>query len=223
MAGRIETICSELSEARVFADVGCDHGYMAKYMLERGLCERAYISDVSAKSLKKAELLLKDEIARGRCFPVVADGMKGLPERCDLLLIAGLGGEEIVRILEEGYLPQKFLFQPMKNPEKLRAYLSAKGAKIERDDTFGTGYFYDLIKGESRGGRRYTEREILWGRDNLASPQEPFYRKLKAEKQKILSYLERDLSETSRDELKKRRDALEEVLYETENRLRDRG
>lgn len=220
MAGRIGTVCSELSKTRVFADVGCDHGFMAQYMLKNGLCERAYISDVSAKSLNKAEKLLSREIENGSCIPVVADGLKGLPERCDLLLIAGLGGREIVRILDESYLPDRFVFQPMKNPEDLRAYLVSKGASIEKDYTFGSGYFYELIKGAGRGGCEYSEKELLWGKDNLRSPQAPFFEKTKAEQEKVRSYLSRGgLSENSRKELEMRLEALDEVIYEIKNRL----
>ena len=55
---RIDTLCSLLAPAKVFADVGCDHGYCTEYMLENGLCEKAIFSDVSKGSLAKAEKLL---------------------------------------------------------------------------------------------------------------------------------------------------------------------
>ena len=31
---RIETLCSLLTAAEIFADVGCDHGYCTEYMLK---------------------------------------------------------------------------------------------------------------------------------------------------------------------------------------------
>ena len=103
--GRIDIICSHLPEADVFADIGCDHGYCTQYMLKNRRCRLAYISDISAGSLQKARTLLAREVEEGRCIPVVADGLDGVKE-CDLVLIAGMGGEEIVRILERGYLPE---------------------------------------------------------------------------------------------------------------------
>ncbi len=202
MERRIAYICSMLSPARVFADIGCDHGYMTEYMLKKGLCERAYISDVSAKSLKKAEKLLARFIAAGKCFPVVADGMRGLREECDLVLIAGLGGEEIVKILQEAYLPARFLLQPMHNSDKLRRYLSERGAKLERDHTFAAdGYYYDLICGSATGGGRdYTESEIFFGRENLVCPTADFFGKWEKEAEKLKDYLARkDVSEKNRE------------------------
>ena len=37
---RIDTLCSLLTPVKVFADVGCDHGYCTEYMLKNELCER---------------------------------------------------------------------------------------------------------------------------------------------------------------------------------------
>ena len=83
MTKRISAICSYLPKARVFADVGCDHGYCTEYMLKNGLCDRAYISDISKGSLQKAEKLLSRFIEEGVCIPVCADGLCGINEPCD--------------------------------------------------------------------------------------------------------------------------------------------
>lgn len=223
MTERIAHICAVARRAQVFADVGCDHGYMTEYMLKNGLCERAYISDISAKSLKKAEKLLAREIAAGRCIPVVADGLDGLPEPCDFVLIAGLGGEEIIKILERAYLPQHFLFQPMKSSEKLRRYLVERGAKIELDYTFSEGKerrkYYDLILGDAEGGDIYTEREFRFGRNNLSGTPYPFLFQAREELEKTNARLCLALQENSREALLKRKTELEEVIGEVERSL----
>ena len=212
---RITQICAHLGRGETFADVGCDHGYCAEYALKNGLFEKVYISDISAGSLKKAEELLKEYVKSGKCIPVLADGMQGLPEDVDTLLIAGLGGEEIIKILREGYLPKRFVFQPMKNAEKLRSFLVESGAKITADYTFGEGYFYDLIAGEKEGGSRYTEREILFGKDNLNKPTPSFLHKLEEEQRKLVGYLEEDkMSGKNREKLSSRLQEVEEVIHE---------
>ena len=80
MTKRIREICSALPRVSVFADVGCDHGYCTRYMFERGLCERAYVTDIGKKCLQKAESLLAAEIAAGKCVPVCCDGLSGVPQ-----------------------------------------------------------------------------------------------------------------------------------------------
>lgn len=216
MTERIRTICEALPEAEIFADIGCDHGYCTKYMLDRNKCKKAYISDISAKCLQKASTLLQAEIARGRCVPVVADGLEGIPEACDLVLIAGLGGEEIVKILSARPLPASFALQPMKNTEKVREFLLARGAKIARDFTFRDGKYYDLITGGGVGGDAYTALELEFGRDNLNCPNRAFLEKLRGEREKLNGYLCSCEKREARAEIAARVRRIEEVLHAVE-------
>lgn len=231
MNGRIGAVCAALPRADVFADIGCDHGYMTHYMLRNGLCRKAYISDVSSKSLGKAEKLLSRYISAGTCIPVVADGLEGLPEPCDLVLIAGLGGEEIVKILEKSALPARFVLQPMRSSEKLRRFLAERGAHLERDFTFAAEnarrtYYYDLIAGSANGGDGgdggdgYSEREFRFGRDNLRGESRAFLRRTEEELEKTRSRLTLAQSGASREALEARKTELERILCEIPDRRR---
>lgn len=210
---RIKRLTSLLTPCKTFADVGCDHGYCTQYMLKNGLCERAIISDISPKSLKKAENLLKDYIVSGKCTPVCCDGLEKI-EGVDLVLISGLGGEEIINILRRGYIPPKFLLQPMKNAEKLRGFLINSGCGIEEDDFFYSGgkyYFY--ISGRKEGTTApYTPAELGLGKGSLKNPLIKDY--LKTEIEKLRLYLAREMSEDSRADVVQRLNFLTEV-YES--------
>lgn len=211
MSVRLERICSHLTQAESFADIGCDHGYCTQYMLENDLCERAYISDISRGSLQKAERLLQAHIQAGRCKAICADGMQGLPEACELVLIAGMGGEEIIRILD-GRIPPRFVLQPMKNSDKVRAFLLANGCKITADYTFFDGKYYDLIAGEGGGGDSYSDFELLFGRDNLKNPGKDFIAMVREEQAKLRAFLAApDMSRENRDALRARLYTLEEI------------
>ena len=106
---RIQTLCSLLFPVQTFADVGCDHGYCTEYMLKNALCAHATVTDVSADCLKKAELLLADFMTSGVCSSLCTDGLQGVSENTDLVLIAGMGGIEIVNILRQGFIPKHFV------------------------------------------------------------------------------------------------------------------
>ncbi|MCI9010303.1 MAG: hypothetical protein HFE27_03885 [Clostridia bacterium] len=214
MTKRISVICSYLPKVRVFADVGCDHGYCTEYMLKNGLCERAYISDISKGSLQKAEKLLSRFIEEGTCIPVCADGLSGINEPCDCVLIAGMGGEEIVHILSTTPLPERFVLQPMKNAEKVRAFLLSRGASISEDFTFYDGKYYDLIAGGADGGGRqdrYTDFELTFGRGNLKAPSDDFLNMVRTERDKLRARLSHKMSANSRAELSERLRYYEEV------------
>ena len=202
MNKRLEEIFSVIPECKVFADIGCDHGLMTKAMLESGKCDSAIISDVSAKCLLKAQELLKDYIDGGRVTSVVSDGFDNLPP-CDLALIAGMGGEEIVSILTKAdFLPDKLVLQPMKNADKLRRIAISLGYAIKRDYVFYTGgIFYDLITLE-KGEDFLTEDEAEFGRDNLKSDNEDFKKLIKIKVEKVNAYLKNPaLSEQVRREM----------------------
>lgn len=217
---RIDTLCSLLKKTTSFADVGCDHGYCSKYMLENGLCEFAILSDISKGSLQKAETLLNEYIVQGKAKSVLGNGFFGVPKDTQEVLIAGMGGEEIVAILSHekyGFIPEIFVFQPMLNPEKLRAYLLENGGYIEKDYTFlADGKFYDVVVGRKRKDEEkqsYTEWEIEFGRDNLKKRGEDFLKRISRRLKDTQGFLEREnLQDKSREELLQRKHRLERVL-----------
>lgn len=217
---RIDTLCSYLKRTTTFADVGCDHGYCSQYMLKNGLCEFAYLSDISKGSLQKAQTLLQSYIDEGKAKAVLGNGFFGVPKDTEEVLIAGMGGEEIVEILSHetyGFIPEKFVFQPMLNPEKLRAFLLESDGYIERDTTFcADGKFYDLIVGRKRKQEQkqvYTAWEIEFGRDNLKERSEAFLARIRRRLTDTEGFLLREnLQEKSKSELLLRKEKLERVL-----------
>ena len=212
MTDRLNKIFSVIEKCSVFADIGCDHGYMTKAMLDSGKCERALCSDVSAKCLEKAESLLSDYIAQGRVKSVVSDGFDNVGF-CDLALIAGMGGEEICTIIERATtLPERLVLQPMKNADKVRLCAVKQGYRIEKDFIFkSAGKFYVLIS-LVKGKDSLTQDEVEFGRDNLKYPTAEFKEFIKLRKDMIEKLIKSDaLSDQSRMKLLLERKKLEEL------------
>ena len=202
MTERLQQIFSSIPNATVFADIGCDHGYIAKAMLESGKCEKVIVSDISEKCLNKARELLSENIANGSAESVVSDGFDRV-FGVDVALIAGMGGEEICNILQKAQkLPEKLVLQPMKNPEKVRTLCLKLGFLIEKDSLFkSAGKFYDLIVAK-KGQGTLTEEEIEFGKDNVNNPNEDFKEKLTIEINKINNYLgAENISDKTKQEL----------------------
>ena len=185
LSSRLRTLCGELSSCSVLADVGCDHGYCTLYALENGVCGRAYISDVSAGSLRKAEKLLARYIEEGRVRSFCCDGLSLVPRDAEQVLVAGMGGDEILSVLGGGFLPPRLVLQPMKNAPKVRAFLLGSGYSVVRDYTFRDAKFYDVIVAQKGAPvREYDERSLRFGYDNLHSPSQDFLAWLRAEAEK---------------------------------------
>ncbi len=209
LSERFKIILDNLKKCEVFADVGCDHGYIAYKMLELKKCRNAIITDISAKCLKKADELLKKDFD-GRYSSFVTDGLKGVPY-ADEVLIAGMGGEIIVEILDNAdFLPEKIVLQPMKNSEKVRKTLVEKGYFIERDYTFKAGKFYDIIVAE-KGKDEYREEEYLFGRDNIREKGEAFKEQTSNKIEKLKTAL-KTATEENREDIEKRLFVLEDII-----------
>lgn len=214
---RIDTLCTLLERADVFADVGCDHGYCTEYMLRNGLCQKAILSDISKGSLKKAETLLGDYIENGLAVSVLGNGFYGVDKEVDEVLIAGMGGSEIISILADeqyGFMPKRFVFQPMHDSEKLRRYILANGGYIERDFTLEDGKFYDvLVGGRGKKTPSYTDAEYEFGRENLAFMPQAFVKRMKKLLKNVEVYLRNPtLKEESKKQLNERKEKLQGVL-----------
>lgn len=213
MTERLERIFAEIPNCKIFADVGCDHGYIAEAMLNENKCEKAIVSDISAKCLSKAEKLLEIPIKEGRAVSVVSDGLKLVPP-CDTVLIAGMGGEEIVSIMSSApFAPKNLILQPMKNPEKVRVFMASAGYKIIKDFTFySCDKYYDLMV-LTLGVDTLTEEEIEFGRTNLIEKSCDFKKKINVQIEKLNGYIESGkLSEKSLREKIEKRDRLKRYV-----------
>lgn len=200
LAFRFEKIISELALCKTFADVGCDHGYVAYEMLQSGKCEFVYITDISAECLKKAENLLSEEFD-GKFKAIVTDGLKNVP-KTEQVLIAGMGGELICDILKNAdFLPERLVLQPMKNAEKVRDTLIKLGYKLIKDYTFIDEKYYDVIVCE-KGKDSYTQDELIFGRDNLRYKSQPFRQVIEKKIQVLKSALPNMTETDSRKALK---------------------
>ncbi len=84
------------------ADVGTDHGYLAIYLLQSGRASRVLAGDISQGPLQRAkENARRFGVGQGISFHQ-CDGVRGLPRDFDVLVMAGLGAETMVQILNGG-------------------------------------------------------------------------------------------------------------------------
>lgn len=176
MNRRREEILSVIPKCEVLCDVGCDHGYVGFECLLRGIAGKVIFSDISALSLEKAKLLLKSEPQLlCRASFCVANGLDGTRETAvDACVIAGMGGEEIMKILN-GETPKFCVLQPMSEVEKLREFLQGR-FEIHSDRLFyDKGKYYNLLLCErSERGEKLSKFQVMFGKTNLENPEADF-------------------------------------------------
>ena len=139
--------CAELvCPGNVAADVGTDHGYLALYLLGQGICPEVYASDLREGPLSAARRsALRAGIQEHISF-VLSDGLQKLPvDRIGTVIIAGMGGDNIISILDRepgvrnGCL--QMILQPQSKAAELRRYLTEQGFSILREKLSRDGRF----------------------------------------------------------------------------------
>lgn len=219
MTKRTEVITSLIVKCETLADVGCDHGYVSFEALKSGKSEKVYLTDISPKSLDKAVRLLS-EFFPSKFTPYLTDGLTDVPY-IDEAVIAGMGGEEIIKILKKSvYKPVILILQPMKNVDKVRKYLHESGYGIERDFMFyAEDKYYEVLRAKLNYEDDYTETEELYGRENLKNNADFLVyldRKIK-ETEQILC---KNLKEQSRNAIKDRLETLKGLKDEIKRDIR---
>lgn len=114
-------------------DVGTDHGYVPVWFVENGLFRRVAASDIHAGPLESAKSSARERDALGKIDFYLSDGLKGVPERFETVVIAGMGGETMVDILSScPWIDQaRLVLQPQSKLAELEAWLEGAGFVCE--------------------------------------------------------------------------------------------
>lgn len=85
------------------ADIGCDHAYLSVWLLRECKARYAYACDVRPGPLEKASETIRFFHMEERAETILCDGLEGLvPGDADVIVMAGMGGELMTRILTDG-------------------------------------------------------------------------------------------------------------------------
>ncbi len=167
MSSRLKAIVSMVPNVKIVADIGCDHGKAAVFLLEAGKAQTAVCGDISEKSLKKAERLAHSKGLEKRMSFREGDGLSVLEDgEADAAVIAGMGGELIARILGDAgeKAPCTLVLSCNTKAEALRQWLCGNGYVIEDEELIAEGNrFYPVILAKRGRSRQFSEIELELG------------------------------------------------------------
>ena len=152
LSKRLQAVAHLVTPGGVVADIGCDHAHLAMYLYENSLCKSVIACDVNDGPI---EIARQNIAAAGYANAICvrkADGLSGLSvAEADSIVIAGMGGRLIIRIIEEGLSRIddncELILQPQSDVGEVRRFLDLKGFAIVKEDiVFEDGKFYPMIK-----------------------------------------------------------------------------
>ena len=128
---RLHMLARLVPEGCRLTDIGTDHGYLPVALLQQGRITAAIASDIGAEPLEHARRTAMQYGVDGMDFRLCA-GLSGVaPEETDVIVIAGMGGETILAILQAAPWTKDgrhcLLLQPMTKTADLRRWLVDNG------------------------------------------------------------------------------------------------
>lgn len=217
LSKRLEMIASFVYKGSKIADIGTDHGYIPIYLVKEGIISTALAMDVRKGPLERAEQHIRQFGLDGQIEVRLSDGLKKLsPGEADTVIIAGMGGELIIHILEEGKhvwdTTKHLILSPQSGLFRVRKYLEQNGFSIKREAMLKEdGKYYTVMEAEK--GSMNCQKEIYYryGQD-LIERAEPVLAELLEKDKHTLLRIRETLKEEETLGSKKRLEELEREL-----------
>lgn len=162
---RLAAVARFIPSGAKAADIGTDHAYLPVYLVESGICGRVIATDISCGPLVSAGRTVKEHDLEEKIELRLGNGLEAIkPGEVDVIIIAGLGGNTIKRLLEAS--PEvledvkRLVLQPMGDESLLRVWLAGRGWQITDEVLVEEGgKLYVVIVAEP--GRDETEDPLL--------------------------------------------------------------
>lgn len=151
LSKRLSLIAHFVNEGSSVCDVGTDHGYLPAFLYLAQKCKSVIATDINQKPLDSARVNLERLGADGVRL-ILCDGLEKVTRAdADTIIIAGMGGEVISRIIDRAcFLRDKtvsLILQPTTAAKELRLYLAENGFAVERETALSeNGKIYSVMK-----------------------------------------------------------------------------
>lgn len=152
LSKRLEAVANMVSVGNRLVDVGTDHSYIPIYLCESGKIPSAIAMDINKGPLNRAREHIKEHNLENIIQTRLSDGVTALKSgEGDTLIIAGMGGGLVIKILSEGLEVissiKELILQPQSEIEEVRCFLKERGYMIiEENIVIDDGKYYPMMK-----------------------------------------------------------------------------
>ena len=168
---RLQAVAALVTEHGTLADVGCDHGYIPIYLIQNQRIQAAIAMDVNPGPLERAkEHIFQFGLSDYISFRL-SDGVQALKTgEADTVVIAGMGGGLVMKILEEGAeilaSVKELILQPQSEIQRVREYLFTHDYQVVQEDMVEEdGKYYPMMRvvhGRKAMDRTYEEHLVQY-------------------------------------------------------------
>lgn len=152
LSPRLRAVASMVTQGNRLADIGTDHGYLPIALVQSGVVPEAIAADIRPGPLEAVRQHV-DECSLNSCIRLrLSDGLDAIqPGEADSIVIAGMGGALICRILERGgrqiARARELILSPQSEIPSVRHYLAEHGFRFVQEDLVrDRGKYYFIMK-----------------------------------------------------------------------------
>ena len=177
---RLCTAASFVRDGAVVADIGTDHAYLPIYLALNGKIKSAYASDINVGPIERANENVEKYGLKSIITTKVSAGLDGIENiKPSDIVICGMGGELIIKILENSpYIRQngiRLILQPMTHVKDVREYLQNGFYTIAENIVFEDEKIYQILCLQYDGAfHPLSDIEMELGKLNIENNSESF-------------------------------------------------
>ena len=149
---RLRALCNMVTPGRTVVDVGCDHGFVSIYLVQRGISPSVLAMDVRTGPLSRAKEHIAEYGLTEYISTRLSDGLMEFKDgEAQSLICAGMGGRLMTKILtdsrEKAKNLQELILQPQSELPEFRRFLKTEGYElIDENILYEEGKYYFLMK-----------------------------------------------------------------------------
>lgn len=194
LSKRLLEITKFVEKNKVVYDVGSDHGLLPCFLILNDICNKVYAGDNKIGPLNKAKDNIQKYNLVGKVIPVLANGIDGINNDVDILILAGMGFYTVKDILNGKDLNKysKIIVQVNKDVDKLRAWINDNNYSIIQESVVYDDFYYEIVCFNASKTSKLSPKEIKYGPINLINKTDTFkkylaYKRTKIAKNYVLS------------------------------------
>ena len=152
LSDRLMAVAGMITPGIPVADIGCDHAYLPIYLVRRGISPYVIACDINAGPIIRAQENVEDTDLSENIDIRQGDGLSVItPGEVRSVVLAGMGGKLMIRILTEGADVladvSEIIMEPQSDVATLRHFLQDGGYRIISENMVSEeGKFYPVIK-----------------------------------------------------------------------------
>ena len=152
LSKRLQAVADLVTVRECVADIGTDHAYIPIYLTEHKKVKKAFAMDVNEGPLIRAEEHVREAGLKEQIKMRRSNGLEKLsPGEVEAVIIAGMGGGLVMRILTEGQAVaetlQECILQPQSEIALVREFLRVRNFQILNEDMIlEDGKYYPMMK-----------------------------------------------------------------------------